>query len=298
MLQTKPLSPGLGLETSDVDVSKPLSAVNFAELERAFFAGQVFVLRDQHLTPQQYLSFARRFGPPEPHVIDQFHHPADPNILILSNRKKDGQPVGLADAGTYFHTDYSYLQVPARATMLYSIEVPAVGGNTLFANQYAAHDELLDRMKQTIAPLVAVHHYGNRKEINEASRIAASPLTPEQKAKMPLITHPLVRTHPVTGRKALYAVSGSSYGIVGMPDDEAVALLDELATHATQPKYVLSYAYRVGDVVIWDNASLLHSATLIDPADPRTLWRITIKEPSKSMAALDVLAPTFLSGSM
>jgi taurine dioxygenase len=298
MFHTYPLAASLGLETSDVDVSKPLSLPEFDEIERAFFRGQVLVLRGQSLTPAQYVAFARRLGPPEPHVIDQFHHPADSNILILSNRKRDGQPIGLADAGTYFHTDYSYLQVPARATMLYSIEVPATGGNTLFANQYAAYDDLDDALKQRIASLVAVHHYGNRKEMNDASRVAASPLTPEQKAKMPLITHPLVRAHPVTGRKALYAVSGSSYGIVGMPDDEAVALLDELAAHATQPKYVLSYAYRVGDVVIWDNASLLHSATLTDPADPRTLWRITIKEPSTRLDALEVLAPTFAAGPM
>jgi taurine dioxygenase len=293
MLRTNALSPGFGLETSDVDISKPLSAAALDEIERFFFQGQVLVLRGQSLPPSQYVAFARRLGPPEPHVIDQFHHPADSNILILSNRKKDGQSVGLADAGTYFHTDYSYLQVPARATMLYSIEVPAAGGNTLFANQYAAYDDLGGKMKQKIAPLVAVHHYGNRKEMNDASRVAASPLTPEQKAKMPLITHPLVRAHPVTGRKALYAVSGSSYGIVGMPNDEAVALLDELAAHATQSKYVLSYAYRVGDVVIWDNASLLHSATLTDPDDPRTLWRITIKEPSTKLDALEVLAPTY-----
>jgi taurine dioxygenase len=296
MLRTKALSPGFGLETSDVDVSQPLSAGAFDELERAFFRGQVLVLRGQSPTPAQYVAFARRLGPPEPHVIDQFHHPVDPNILILSNRKKDGQAVGLADAGTYFHTDYSYLQVPARATMLYSIEVPATGGNTLFANQHAAYDDLSEKMKQKIAPLVAVHHYGNRKEMNDASRVAASPLTPEQKAKMPLITHPLVRAHPVTGRKALYAVSGSSHSIVGIPEDEAVALLDELAAHATQPKYVLSYAYRVGDVVIWDNASLLHSATLTGPADPRTLWRITIKEPSTKLDALEVLAPTYAPG--
>src|ERR1700674_4419634 len=245
MLETKPLAPGFGLETSAVDISRPLPDGEFAALERALFRGQVLVLRGQYPTPGQYVAFARRFGPPEPHVIDQFHHPDDSNILILSNRTRDGQPVGLADAGTYFHTDYSYLQMPARATMLYSIEVPKSGGNTLFANQYAAYDGLSDAMKQEIASLGAIHHYGNRKEMNDASRIAASPLTPEQKAKMPLITHPLVRAHPVTGRKALYAVSGSSYGIVGMPEDEAVALLDELAAHATQPKYVLSYGYRV-----------------------------------------------------
>jgi taurine dioxygenase len=297
-MNVRPLKNNFGIETSEADVSRPLSDAEFAAIEQAFFDGQVLVLRGQCLTPTQYLAFARRFGPPEPHVIDQFHHPADPNILILSNRKKDGRAVGLADAGTYFHTDYSYLQVPARATMLYSIEVPKSGGNTLFANQYAAYEGLSDAMRQEIASLVAIHHYGNRKEMNDASRVSASPLTPEQKAKMPLITHPLVRSHPVTGRKALYAVSGSSYGIVGMPDDEALSLLDELATHATQPKYVLSYAYRVGDVVIWDNASLLHSATLTDPDDPRTLWRITIKEPSAKLNARDVLAPSFASGPM
>src|SRR5207245_8105533 len=138
---------------------------------------------------------------------------------------------------------------------------------------------LSETMKKRIESLVGIHHYGNRKVADEMSRVAASPLTEEQKAKMPLITHPLVRPHPVTGRKALYAVSGSSYGIVGMPHDEAVALLDELTAHATQDKYVLRYSYGVGDVVIWDNASLLHSATLTDPECAPTLWRITVKEP-------------------
>jgi taurine dioxygenase len=297
-LQTNPLSAGFGREASGLDFSRPLSDTEFAELERTFFRAQVLVLHDQSMTPAQFVAFARRFGPPEPHVIDQFHHPDDPNILILTNRKKDGQPLGLADAGTYFHTDYSYLQVPARATMLYSIEVPKSGGTTLFANQYAAYDDLPEAMKRRVESLVAIHHYGNRKVADEMSRVAASPLTAEQKAKMPLITHPIVRPHPVTGRKALYAVSGSSYGIVGMPEDEALALLDELAAHATQPKYVYSLSYRVGDVVIWDNASLLHSATLTDPDDPRTLWRITVKEPATGLAAIDVLASTFARGPM
>src|SRR5690349_8304220 len=144
MLDTKPLSPGFGREASNVDVAAPLSEAAFDELARTFFGAQLLVLRDQRLTPQQFLAFARRFGPPEPHVIDQFHHPEESNILILSNRRKNGQPIGLADAGTYFHTDYSYLQVPARATMLYSIEVPKAGGNTLFANQYTAYDDLPD----------------------------------------------------------------------------------------------------------------------------------------------------------
>jgi len=279
MLALAKLHPDFGLEATGVDLAAPLTDAAFKEIEDAFFTGQVLVLHGQRLTAEQFFAFARRFGPPEPHVIDQFHHPAIADILILSNVVKDGQPTGLADAGTYFHTDYSYLDVPARCTMLYSLVVPKVGGETLFANQYAAYDDLPASMKTRIENLVGLHHYGNRDDLNEASRTVASVLTEDQKGKMNWVRHRIVRPHPVTGRKALYAVSGSSFAIEGMPDDEARSLLDELKTHATQPQYVYRLKYRVGDVVIWDNASLLHSATLTDPANARTLWRITVKEP-------------------
>ena len=296
MFATHPLSEGFGVEARGIDLAQPMSDATFAAVEQAFLAGQVLVFRGQALTPAQFAAFARRFGPPEPHVIDQFHHPADPNILILSNRVENGRPVGLADAGTYFHTDYSYLHVPARATMLYSIEVPSRGGDTLFANQIAAYDDLPDATKRRIDPLVAIHHYGNRHDLDTSSRTVASVLSSDQEAKMPLVTHRIVRPHPVTGRKALYAVSGSSFGIVGMPDDEARALLDELAAHSTQEKYRCRYSYGVGDVVVWDNASLLHSATLTDPADPRTLWRITVKEPTAQAGGM--VAPRFAGATM
>ena len=280
MLALRKLSDGFGVEAEGIDLASSLSDAAFKEIERVFFARQVLVLRGQRLTPAQFHAFARRFGPPEPHVINQFHHPECADILILSNVIIGGQPTGLADAGTYFHTDYSYLDVPARCTMLYSIVVPKVGGDTLFANQYAAYDDLSASMKARIENLVGLHHYGNRDDLNEASRTVASVLTDEQKNRMNWVKHRIVRPHPVTGRKALYAVSGSSFGIEGMPDDEAISLLDELKTHATQSKYLYRLRYNVGDLVIWDNASLLHSATLIDPSDARTLWRITVKEPS------------------
>lgn len=275
----RPLGDGFAVEAEGINLAAPLTDAAFREIERTFFAAQVLVFRGQQLTPEAFHDFARRFGPPEPHVIDQFHHPACADILVLSNVVKNGQPTGLADAGTYFHTDYSYLDVPARCTMLYSIVVPKVGGDTLFANQYAAYDDLSTTMKSRIEDLVGLHHYGNRDDMNEASRTVASVLSDEQKSRMNWVRHRIARAHPVTGRKALYAVSGSSFGIDGMPDDEAIALLDELKAHATHPKYQYRLKYGVGDVVIWDNASLLHSATLIDPADARTLWRITVKEP-------------------
>ena len=267
----RPLADGFGAEADSIPGDTQ-------ELRRAFFAAQVLVFRAQRFTAVEYLAFARHFGRPEPHVIDQFHHPEHADILILSNVVNDGKPMGLADAGTYFHTDYSYLEVPARATLLYSIQVPKQGGDTLFANQYAAYDDLPAHLKKKVEDLVALHHYGNRDDLDKGSRTVASVLNEEQERKMAWVRHPVVRRHPVTGRKALYAVSGSSFGIAGMPQDEAVGLLDELKRHATQERYRLRLEYGVGDVVIWDNASLLHSATLTDPGDPRTLWRITTKE--------------------
>ena len=278
MLALRSLGEGFGLEASGVDLSRPLTEAQFREIEDAFFAGQVLVFRGQKLTARQFLDFARRFGPPEPHVIDQFHHPEHPDILILSNRRKDGEPIGLQDAGTYFHTDYSYLEVPARATLLYSLEVPKVGGDTMFANQYAAYDDLPEATKARIEGLAGLHHYGNRDDLDNKSRTVASLLTDEQEKKLKWVRHLIARPHPVTGRKALYSVSGSSFGIEGMEEGAAVALLDELKRHSTREKYHYRLKYGVGDLVIWDNASLLHSATLTDIDDPRTLWRVTVKE--------------------
>jgi taurine dioxygenase len=278
-MEFRQLSDGFGIQADGVDLS---GRYDFERLRSKFFEGQVLVVRGQKLSATQFLEFARRLGRPEPHVIDQFHHPEHADILILSNVQKDGQPTGLADAGTYFHTDYSYLDVPARATTLYSIQVPKVGGDTLFANQYAAYDDLPSNTKKRIEGLVALHHYGNRDDLDKSSRTVASVLSEEQEQKMAWVRHKVARKHPVTGRTALYAVSGSSFGIEGMPRDEAIDLLDELKAHATQEKYHYRLKYGLGDVVIWDNASLLHSATLIDPNDPRTLWRITIKEEGKA----------------
>jgi taurine dioxygenase len=272
------LSNVLGVVLEDVDLGM-LDDASFRDVEQAWFDGQVLVVKRQNLEPGTFLAFARRFGRPEPHVIDQFQHPGHPDILVLSNRRNEaGEPLGLADAGSYFHTDYSYLDVPARVTILYSREVPREGGDTLFANMYTAYDDLPAATKRRIDGLTARHHYGNRDDLDEASRTAASPLNAEQQGRVDWVLHPLVRVHPGTGRKALYAVSGSSFSVVGMEEAEGRALLDELKRHALQEKYQYRLRWEVGDVVLWDDVSLLHSATLTDPDDPRTLWRITVKE--------------------
>ena len=276
----------MGAEVRGVDLSRPLPDAAFADIREALHQHHVLTFRSQKLAARHFLAFASRFGPPEPHVLDQYHHPEMPEILILSNVIKDGKPVGLADGGTYWHSDYSYLTIPARATILYSIEVPEVGGDTLFADQEQAYEDLPASMKKRIDGMVTLNVYGNRDDLDLASRTSASPPTAEQKARRgaTLIRHPLVRRHPYSGRKALYSVSGTSFAIEGMPEDEGLALLRELAAHSTQPRYRHSVKYGVGDVVVWDNASVLHSATLTNPAHPRTLYRVTTKDLQRPMA--------------
>jgi taurine dioxygenase len=278
MLRVEPISTILGARIAGADLARPLDDAQFAQAEEALHAHGFIVFPGQSLDPRAFVAFARRWGPPEPHVIDTFHHPEDANILILSNVVRDGKPAGLADAGTYFHSDYSYLESPARCTMLHALEVPRAGAGTTFANQTRAYGDLPEAMKRRISPLVARHHYGNRDDLDERSRTAASLLSEDQKKKVGWVRHRIARAHPRTGRTALYAVSGSSFGIEGMDDTEARALLDELKAHATRAEYRYTYDYRVGDVMVWDNAQLLHAAPLTDPAAARTLWRITVKE--------------------
>lgn len=276
-MNVAPLSPVLGARITELDVSQPLSDAQFSRLEAALHTHGFIVLPGQHLSPRSMVDFARRWGRPEPHVIDTFHHPDDANVLILSNVYKDGKPVGLVDAGTYFHSDYSYLADAARCTMLHAINVPNGRNGTTFANQALAYAELPTDLQQRLEGLVVNHHYGNRDDLDPASRTVASVLNGSQQQKVSWVQHPLVRPHPFTAQKALYAVSGSSFSIEGLSEAEGRALLDDLKDHATQDKYCYTYDYANGDVIVWDNALLLHSAPLIDLSRPRELWRVTVK---------------------
>lgn len=274
----QPLSPVLGARIDGVDLASPLADSDFDVIESALHDHGFVVLPRQTFTPARFVAFSRRWGRPEPHVIDRFHHPADPSILILSNVHRDGQPIGLVDAGTYFHTDYSYLAVPARCTILYTIQMPAVNGGTTFANQRQAYGDLPRSMKARIDGLVVRHHYGNRDDLDERSRTVASVLTDDERKKIDWVRHPLVRRHPHTGTACLYAVSGSSFEIEGMGAEDSRGLLDELKAHSTAPQYCHTNPYGIGDVIIWDNVQLLHRAPLTDFTAARTMWRITVKD--------------------
>lgn len=276
MFSVNPLSDVVGARIDGLDLSQALGPEDFDALQDALHTHGFLVLKNQSLTPRGLVDFARRWGRPQPHVIDTFHHPDDANVLVLSNVHKDGSPTGLVDAGTYFHSDYSYLAQPARCTILHARDVPAGRNGTTFANQRRAYADLPAATRQQIEGLVVQHHYGNRDDLDKTSRTVASVLNDEQASKVTWVQHPLVQRHPFTHEPALYAVSGSSFGIDGMADAEALPLLRELAAHATQDQYCYTNDYENGDVIVWDNALLLHSAPLIDLTRPRTLWRVTV----------------------
>lgn len=276
MFTVSPLSDVLGARIDGLDTSQAIGPEDFKALEDALHTHGFIVLKNQSLTPSGLVGFARRWGRPQPHVIDTFHHPDDANVLVLSNVYQDGKPTGLVDAGTYFHSDYSYLEQPARCTILHARDVPSGRNGTTFANQRRAWADLPAAKRQQIEGLTVRHHYGNRDDLDTSSRTVASVLNDDQAKKVTWVRHPLVRQHPFTQEPALYAVSGSSFGIEGMADDAALPLLHELATHATQEKYCHTNDYENGDVIVWDNALLLHAAPLIDLTRPRTLWRVTV----------------------
>ena len=278
-MQLTPLSDKFGVRITGVDSTQPLSDDVSSGLNAALDEHQVIVLPGQRHSTASFMRFSRLFGPAEPHVIDTFHHRAEPNILVFSNVHRNGKPIGLVDAGTYFHTDYSYLQIPARCTMLYAIKIPPMNCGTTFADQRRAYADLPEVTRSRLRGLTVNHHYGNRNDTDLRSRTVASVLTPDQQNRVNWVRHALVRNHPGNGKPNLYAVSGSSFGIDGMANDESLALLEELRLNATQPKYCHTHNYQVGDVIVWDNCSLLHSAPLTDlQGHARTLWRITVKE--------------------
>jgi taurine dioxygenase len=273
-----PLHPSVGMRLEGFDVGRGLDAAAWSEIERAFLEHHVIALPAQNLTMEQFLDFSRRFGALESHVLREFLNPEHKEVLMLSNEVEDGKAVGLADAGTYWHSDLSYKAQPSRTTILYGITIPDEGGDTLFINMVRAYDDLSDDIKCRIAGLKAEHNYAYRS--NKLARELGNrkELTPEQLRETPTVVHPVVRTHPSTGRKALYINPGFTVRLLGLPEDEARELMQELFDHCTQPKYILRYKWRKGDLVLWDNAATMHHATTrdLDPAKHRTLWRTIV----------------------
>jgi taurine dioxygenase len=276
-LRIRPFDGPLGAEVLGLDLARPLSQNDFLPLHAAHLKHHVLVFRDLRSTPQQQVDFSRRFGPLQIHVLRNFQLAGTPEVLIVSNIVEDGKPIGLGDAGHFWHSDLSYKETPSLGSMLHAQELPLDGGDTLFANMHLAYDTLPAALKNTVSGLRAEHSY--LKQYAELQR--RSPwrpnLTQAQIDEVAPVVHPVARTHPETGRKALFVSEHFTTRIVGLPEDESAALLDELFAHSVKPAHIYRHQWQPHDMVFWDNRSLMHLAAGCPAEQRRKLYRTTIE---------------------
>lgn len=267
----------IGVEIHDLDLAQPLANDCFTAIEAIFNERSVLCLRNQRLTEPQFIDFARRFGAIEQIFLTHYAHPQYPEILLVSNIKENGQDIGHADAGRVWHSDMSYTQRPPRATMLYALEVPMEDGvalgSTQLASAAAAYDSLPEAMKTRLDGLRAVHQVAGRRK-----RTGTGQQDNHLREQQPSVIHPVVRTHPFTGRKCLYVNKGECQAIEGGETDEALALVDDLADRIVAPPFRYVHQWRVGDLLMWDNCSVQHLATFDYewPKHRRLMHRITV----------------------
>ncbi|HEY6255378.1 MAG TPA: TauD/TfdA family dioxygenase [Xanthobacteraceae bacterium] len=261
------LSPALGAKISGVDLRHPIDEALKHKLLDAWHQHLVILLRDQTLDEDAQVRFAETFGPPAKVTSGRTFSVKHPSVMLISNIRQDGKPIGaLPDGEMAFHTDQCHQEVPAKATVLYAIEVPPHGGNTLFANAYMAYATLPAEIKQRIAGRRALNAY-DKDSTQRTARYdnAASSCW-----------HPVVRTHPATGRKALYINRLMTREIEGLPRQESDAILEKLFDHQEQAQFVYEHVWRPGDILMWDNRCTLHARTDFPAGERRLLRRVTI----------------------
>jgi taurine dioxygenase len=276
-MQIVPSPDVIGAEIQGVDLAQPLSDAEFSRIEAAFNQHAVICFPQQQLAELQMIAFARRFGDVEKIFLTHYAHPKYPEIMYVSNIQENGRDIGHADAGRVWHTDMSYTARPPRATMLYALEIPlengVVLGDTLFSSATAAHDALSPDTQRRIANLRAIHQVAGRR-----ARTGTGQQDQALRKAQPAVVHPVVRTHPHTGRKCLYVSKGECEGIEGMPKDEALALIEALADHTVDARFHHTHHWRLRDLLMWDNCSVQHLASLDYqwPKHRRLMHRITV----------------------
>ena len=266
-----PLTPHTGAEVVGLDFTSSIEPEACATLNRAFADHHVLVMRDQHFTPDQFKVAAQVFGELQIHDKKEHHVPGHPDVYYVSNDEiVNGRRI---IPGETFHTDHSNHPRPPKATTLFAVELPSSGGDTQYVNMHDAYDDLSESMKRRIDGLKAVHVY-----LSKYSPRPLGHISEESRRNVPAPgIHPLVRTHPENGRKALFLNPVRMESILGIGDADALALIDELMRHATQKKYEYRHKWRHGDWVLWDNRSVMHQANPdYDMSERRYLYRLML----------------------
>jgi taurine dioxygenase len=268
----------MGAEIVGLDLSRPLDDATFAAVRQAFLDSEgVLILRDQRITPEQHIDFSRRFGPLAIHVLRQFLLEGHPEILLVSNVIENGKPIGLGDAGRYWHSDLSYVAEPSLGSLLHAREIPSEGGDTSFANLSAAYDALPAEMKRRIDGRRAVHSYRKSYDLLEKTSSWRPKLSEAQREEVQEVVHPVVRTHPDTGRKALFVNEGFTSRIVDLAQQESDEILNFLFAHSTKPRFIYRHTWQEHDLVFWDNRCAVHLAHGCPPELRRHMHRTTVK---------------------
>jgi taurine dioxygenase len=269
-IEVVPLSPALGAEIRGVDLRAPLDDESIRIIRKAWNDHIVIRLRGQEMSEEDQVRFGETFGPLNRSAKKRAHHnAANPAIMLISNIRENGQLIGaLPDGEMHFHTDQSHQETPCSGTMLYALEVPSTGGDTLFANCYTAYETLPDEMKQLLEGKRALHAY----DYDNASTRRGTVL----KEGVPHAVHPVVRTHPETGRRALYVNRLMTLRIEDMDAQESEDILQMLFDHIEQPAFVWGQQWKAGDVVLWDNRCSVHARTDFSAAERRLMRRVTI----------------------
>lgn len=264
----RPLSPALGAEIVGIDLREDIAPADWAAIAAAWRAHHLLLFRDQHLTAEQQVAFCTRFGPVSrqganmQHVRDYMH---------ISNTVEGG---ALPNGELLFHSDHVFFDKVMKGIALYAVEVPSKGGDTLFANAERAYDNLPPALRQRVAPMRARHIY-NYARIAGDKRISAAELGDDKAVQA---IHPIAWPHPETGHPVLFVNEFMTHEVVGLPHDESEALLDELLTYIRDDRVIYQHAWRLNDLVIWDNRSLQHARSDFNPSEPRTMRRVPIAE--------------------
>jgi len=287
------VTPGggiLGARVEDIDLAYGPTDREFRTLLKALGEYGVLCFPDQHMDVAAFASFGRRFGTLEINVANQFHEPGFPEVMVLSNMRRDGKPIGLSDAGQGWHTDMSYSREIALANILHAQRVPRREGHPLgdtqFRNMHAAYETLPAELKHTLEGRTATHDFIKFWDMmRERPGSERPPLTEEQRRRKPPVSQPIFRYHPITGRHVLYANPGYTMWIDGMPEDESREILDILFAHQAEDRFLYAHHWTEGDVLIWDNIGTTHNAVSdYTEAEPRYMRRVQV------MATLDYAA--------
>ncbi|MBH67843.1 MAG: hypothetical protein CMM58_05775 [Rhodospirillaceae bacterium] len=283
MLKIEQTGYTCGAIVHGIDLNTDLTSQLMCELTKALYNYRCLVIKKQNITKERYYKFASEWGELIQHVLDYLRMPDYPEMMTIGNTEKKDKEDAVRNGAAVWHTDGSYIEDPTTITMLYAVRVPKTGGETLIADMVRAYEKLKPELKMEVDHLIAKHYYGRAQFDPDEHKPV--PIRTEKQAKTnPVCEKPLVLEHPIAGHRALYAVAHSPFEIIGKTEKETHELLAQLKAHATQPEFVYTHRYEVGDILLFDNLSTMHRAKeqtdvaeTLDSDNARLLWRLSAK---------------------